>query len=167
MGRMHSNGKGISSSALPFRRQPPKWITLSPAAVVELIVKLAKKGTIHILELTLMPFQVLPPVKSVSPWEINTVFLKSDSWPAERSSESLRRTVGEIMKKVLIISTGCAPQIPEDLYNLIKKAVSIRKHLERNRKDTDAKFRLILVESRIHRLSRYFRKTGQLPPTWK
>jgi len=62
---------------------------------------------------------------------------------------------------------GCAPQLPEDLYNLIKKAVSIRKHLERNRKDTDAKYRLILVESRIHRLSRYFRKTGQVPPTWK
>ena len=29
-----------------------------------------------------------------------------------------------------------------------------RKHLERNRKDRDAKFRLILVESRIHRLAR-------------
>ena len=42
-------------------------------------------------------------------------------------------------------------QIPEDLYFLIKKAVSVRKHLERNRKDKDSKFRLILIESRIHR----------------
>ena len=48
-----------------------------------------------------------------------------------------------------------APALPEDCYYLIKKAVSIRKHLERNRKDKDAKFRLILVESRIHRLARY------------
>ena len=47
-----------------------------------------------------------------------------------------------------------APELPEDIYYLIKKAVSIRKHLERNRKDKDAKFRLILVESRIHRLAR-------------
>lgn len=31
--------------------------------------------------------------------------------------------------------TGLAPEIPEDLYHLIKKAVSVRKHLERNRKD--------------------------------
>lgn len=46
---------------------------------------------------------------------------------------------------------GLAPEIPEDLYHLIKKAVSVRKHLERNRKDKDSKFRLILVESRIHR----------------
>ena len=49
---------------------------------------------------------------------------------------------------------GMAPSLPEDVYYLIKKAVSIRKHLERNRKDRDAKFRLILVESRIHRLAR-------------
>ena len=34
---------------------------------------------------------------------------------------------------------------------LIKKAVAVRKHLERNRKDKDSKFRLILIESRIHR----------------
>ncbi|KAH7557482.1 hypothetical protein JRO89_XS11G0162600 [Xanthoceras sorbifolium] len=60
-----------------------------------------------------------------------------------------------------------APEIPEDLYHLIKKAVAIRKHLERNRKDKDSKFRLILVESRIHRLARYYKKTKKLPPVWK
>lgn len=60
-----------------------------------------------------------------------------------------------------------APDIPEDLFNLIKKAVSIRKHLERNRKDVDSKYRLILVESRIHRLARYYKTKRQLPPTWK
>ncbi len=30
--------------------------------------------------------------------------------------------------------SGLAPEIPEDLYHLIKKAVSVRKHLEKNRK---------------------------------
>ena len=40
------------------------------------------------------------------------------------------------------------PELPEDLYCLIKKAVSVRKHLERNRQDNDAKFGLILIESR-------------------
>jgi ribosomal protein S15P/S13E len=29
---------------------------------------------------------------------------------------------------------GLAPEIPEDLFHLIKKAVSVRKHLERNNK---------------------------------
>lgn len=39
----------------------------------------------------------------------------------------------------ILKSEGLAPSIPEDLYHLIKKAVSIRKHLERNRKDMDSK----------------------------
>ncbi|KAF6174871.1 hypothetical protein GIB67_026359 [Kingdonia uniflora] len=41
------------------------------------------------------------------------------------------------------------------------------KHLERNKTDKDSKFRLILVESRIHRLDRYYKRTKKLPPTWK
>lgn len=48
-----------------------------------------------------------------------------------------------------------------------KKAVSVRKHLERNRKDKDSKFRLILIESRIHRLTRYYKTKGAVPPTFK
>merc|ERR1712211_62205 len=67
----------------------------------------------------------------------------------------------------ILKSKALAPDLPEDIYFLIKKAVSIRKHLERNRKDRDAEFRLILVESRIHRLARYYKLTGVLPPTWK
>ena len=47
------------------------------------------------------------------------------------------------------------------------QAVAVRKHLERNRKDKDSKFRLILIESRIHRLARYYKTVGVLPPTWK
>ncbi|CAI7851314.1 unnamed protein product [Closterium sp. NIES-54] len=62
---------------------------------------------------------------------------------------------------------GLAPEIPEDLYHLIKKAQAVRKHLERNRKDKDSKFRLILIESRVHRLARYYKWTKKLPPNWK
>jgi small subunit ribosomal protein S13e len=51
--------------------------------------------------------------------------------------------------------------------NWTLKAVAVRKHLERNRKDKDSKFRLILIESRIHRLSRYYKTVGVLPPTWR
>ena len=62
---------------------------------------------------------------------------------------------------------GCAPELPEDLYMLIKKAVSMRKHLKRSKSDISCKFNLIIVESRIHRLSRYYKKTGQISPNWK
>jgi small subunit ribosomal protein S13e len=50
---------------------------------------------------------------------------------------------------------------------LIKKAVSMRKHLDKNRKDKDCKFRLILVESRIHRLTRYYKRAGTVAPNFK
>ena len=67
----------------------------------------------------------------------------------------------------ILKATGLAAELPEDLYFLIKKAVIMRKHLDANRKDKDAKFHLILVESRIHRLSRYYKKTKKLAPNFK
>merc|ERR1712224_249094 len=61
---------------------------------------------------------------------------------------------------------GMAPEIPEDLYSLVKKAVTMRNHLEGNIKDKDSKYHLIIVESRIHRLVRYYRNSKKLPATW-
>ena len=94
-----------------------------------------------------------------------------------------------------ISPTDLAPEIPEDLYHLIKKAVAIHKHLAVNRKDMDSKFRMVLIEARIHRcvpvltalilpllqtclpslhpsapppsLVRYYITAGQLPPNFK
>jgi small subunit ribosomal protein S13e len=67
----------------------------------------------------------------------------------------------------ILKGSGLGPELPEDLYHLIKKAVAMRKHLDTFRKDKDGKFHLILVESRIHRLARYYKKTKKLPPNWK
>ncbi|KAG0252743.1 ribosomal 40S subunit protein S13 [Mortierella polycephala] len=140
MGRLHSKGKGISSSALPYKRTPYSWVKATPDEVCASIFKLAKKGmTPSQIGVTLRDSRGIPQVKSI--------------------------TGNKILR--ILKSNGLAPEIPEDLYHLIKKAVSVRKHLERNRKDCDGKFRLILIESRIHRLARYYKTAGQLPPTWK
>jgi ribosomal protein S15P/S13E len=101
------------------------------------------------------------------------VLRKSRVWPETKFSASWRPKVNcndyalchESLDKRWF--SGLAPEIPEDLYCLIKKAVSVRKHLERNRKDKDSKFRLILIESRVHRLGRYYKKVGKLPPNWR
>ncbi|KAF5466978.1 40S ribosomal protein S13-like [Juglans microcarpa x Juglans regia] len=140
MGRMHSRGKGISASALPYKRTSPSWLKISYQDVEENICKFAKKG--------------------LSPSQIGVIL---------RDSHGIAQVKSVTGSKILRIlkAHGLAPEIPEDLYHLIKKAVSIRKHLERNRKDKDSKFRLILVESRIHRLARYYKKTKKLPPVWK
>uniref|UniRef100_U5EZC9 Small ribosomal subunit protein uS15 n=1 Tax=Corethrella appendiculata TaxID=1370023 RepID=U5EZC9_9DIPT len=140
MGRMHAPGKGISQSALPYRRSVSSWLKLTADDVKELIKKLGKKG--------------------MTPSQIGIILRDSHGVAQVRFVNGNK--VLRIMKAV-----GLKPDIPEDLYYLIKKAVSIRKHLERNRKDIDSKFRLILIESRIHRLARYYKIKCVLPPNWK
>ena len=140
MGRMYSSGKGIARRCLPYRKAPPSWVQISTNDIVEQIVKLAKKGA--------------------SPSQIGVTL---------RDSYGIPQVKGVTGSKILRIlkAKGLAPDLPEDLYCLIKKAVNIRKHIEKYRADKDGKFRLILVESRIHRLARYYRKVKSLPPTWK
>lgn len=41
---MHSAGKGISKSSLPYKRSPPSWLKISAQEVTEHVCKLAKKG---------------------------------------------------------------------------------------------------------------------------
>merc|ERR1712093_717624 len=138
MGKML--GTGISGSALPFRRKAPAWTTMSPSTITDLIVKNAKKG--------------------LTPSQIGV--LMRDQYGIPKVRFLTGKKILRILKK-----RGCAPSIPEDMYHLIKKAVAMRKHLNRNRKDTDCKFRLILTESRIHRLTRYYKRTGCVTPTFK
>jgi len=140
MGRLHSKGKGISKSAIPYRRTPPSWLKRDADEVCEDICKLAKKGK--------------------TPSQIG-VILRDQNGIAQVRSVTGNKIL-RILKK-----RGMAPTIPEDLYHLIKKAVSVRKHLERNRQDRDSKFRLILIEARIHRLSRYYKLSKRLPTTWR
>ena len=46
MGRMQSKGKGkgISSTATPFKRRCVKWVVHTPRSISDLIVTMAKKG---------------------------------------------------------------------------------------------------------------------------
>ena len=137
---MYSKGKGIARRCLPFRRSPPSWVQITTNDLVEQIIKLARKGT--------------------TPSQIGVIL---------RDSHGIPQVKGVTGSKILRIlkKAGLAPELPEDLHHLIKKAVNIRKHLEKFRSDRDAKFRLICVESRIHRLARYYRNVKTLRPTWR
>ncbi|CAC9699192.1 40S ribosomal protein S15 [Plasmodium sp. DRC-Itaito] len=140
MGRMYGKGKGISSSTLPYKRKQPSWLKQKPSEIEDVIIKLAKKGqTPSQIGATLRDNYGIPQVKSV--------------------------TGNKILR--ILRAQGIATTIPEDLYFLIKKAVSMRKHLEKNKKDKDCKFRLILTESKIHRISRYYKRKKLLPSNWK
>ena len=140
MGRMHSKGKGMSKSSIPYKRSAPLWCKTSPDEIKDMIAKMAKKG--------------------MTPSQIGVILRDNHGIPQVSTV-----TNSKIMR--ILKGQGLAPTLPEDLYCLIKKAVSVRKHLERNRKDMDSKFRLILIESRIHRLARYYRLAKKLEPNWR
>lgn len=129
-----------SASALPFRRTPPTWLKHTSRDIVKSIVEMAKKG--------------LPP-------SMIGIQLR-DSMGIAQVKNITGRKILRLLKH-----NGQAPDIPEDMYALIKRAVNMRKHLDKNRRDIDTKYRLIMVESRIHRLARYYKRVKQLPSTWK
>lgn len=140
MVRMHGNGHGKAASALPFRRTPPAWLKITSRRVVDLVCQLSRKGK--------------------APSAIGTEL--RDSMGISQVKNVTGRKILRILKH-----KGLAPEIPEDLYCLVRRATSMRNHLQRQSKDRDTKYRLILVESRIHRLARYYRRVRQLPPSWK
>merc|ERR1719330_214505 len=140
MARMYGKSKGISKSALPYRRRAPSWLRIKPAEIISHVVRLAKKGLLPSqIGVTLRDGFGIPQVRSVTGCKILRI-LKGNS---------------------------AAPSVPEDLYYLIKKAIGMHKHLSRFSKDKDSKFRLVLTESRIHRLARYYRRVKALPASWK
>ena len=126
---------------MPYKRTPPSWLNgMTNEKIEDLIAGLANKG--------------------LKPSQIGVILRDSHGIPKVKNLTG--STILRLLKK-----QGLQPSLPEDLYHLIKKAVAVRKHLERNRKDKDSKFRLILIESRIHRLARYYRTARKLPPNWK
>merc|ERR1712023_565830 len=140
MGRMHSKGKGIARRSLPYKRSAPSWVKQSASDCVKEICNMAKKG--------------------YTPSQIGVVLRDSRGIP------QVKMIAGNKIVRILR-SQGLAPSLPEDLYCLIKKAVAVRKHLEKNRKDKDSKFRLILIESRIHRLARYYKLAKRIAGNWR
>ncbi|KAJ1516173.1 ribosomal 40S subunit protein S13 [Coelomomyces lativittatus] len=78
MGRMHTPGKGISSSALPYRRTPPVWCKTAPTTVVDHICKYARKGmTPSQIGVLLRDSHAIPLVKNVTGTKILRI-LKSN-----------------------------------------------------------------------------------------
>lgn len=140
MARMHSRKKGKSGSTRPARLEKPVWIELSPEEVENEVVKLARKG--HSKSL------------------IGTIMRDSRGVPL------VKVVAGKKISQILEENDIKAP-LPEELANLVKKALSIRKHLEENHKDLEAKKGLNRTESKIYRLIKYYKKKKKLAPDFK
>lgn len=139
MARMHRRRKGKSSSQRPFLEKPPAWVSAKPEEVEKLILKLHKEeaGTAQI-GIRLRDQYGIPSVKLVT-----------------------GRSITQILK-----DNGVEMDLPEDLRNLIRKAVRLASHLKEHRKDTHNRRSLELIEAKIRRLGRYYVRTGLLAEDW-
>lgn len=139
MARMHSKGKGTSGSSKPNNDTAPSWSESDKAIVEELILKYANEGHSSAKIGTLLrDMHAVPDVRLVM---------------GERISQTLSRN-------------NLDSTYPEDMMNLMRKALSLIDHLSSNKKDLHNRRQLELCESRLRRLAKYYVGTGRISSTW-
>ena len=141
MARMHARRKGKSGSTRPIWRKTPEWIVYSAEEIEDLVIQQAKEGLGSTqIGLILRDAYAVPSVKKIC-----------------------ARSITKIMK-----DNDLGPKMPEDFLNLVRSASNLRRHLESgNKKDKSSRRGLQLMESKIRRLVKYYRKTGVFEQDFK
>ncbi len=138
---MYKSRRGKSGSSRPFVSKAPEWSNTDVKEVTSLIVELGKSG--H------------------STSEIGIILRDQHSVP------NARLVVGKRIGAVLA-ENDIGGKYPEDLMNLMRQAVGIINHLGNgNHKDLHNKRSLEITESKIRRLSNYYKSEGKLPADWR
>jgi len=122
------------------KRAGARLSELSSREVEDLVVKLAKEGT--------------PP-------SLIGIILRD-----QHAVPSINEATGKSVKQILD-ANDIKPELPEDLINKIRKAVSLYSHLDRNPKDFGSKRALEVIEAEINKLAKYYKQKGGLPPNWR
>ena len=140
MARMHSRKRGQSGSHRPLgSKGVPQWVDYKKEEVVKLVLKLRSQE--H------------------STAMIGTIL--KDQYGIPSVSDIVGKTITEILRE-----NNQYHQVPEDVRNLLKRAVQINEHLTENKKDYHSKRGLFLTESKIRRLVKYYKSKGTLPENW-
>ncbi|WP_214020576.1 30S ribosomal protein S15 [Methanoculleus sp.] len=139
MARMYARRRGTSGSVRPYRKEAPEWSNTDTAEIEKIIVELRKDGmSASQIGLALRDRYAVPDVKLAT---------------GKRVNEILREK-------------GLESEIPEDLRNLMQKALGIRKHLAENKKDVHNTRQLQIAESKVRRLVKYYVRSGRMPKGW-
>lgn len=140
MGRMHTHRHGKSHSIRPPVLAEPTWIKQTPQEVEALIVKYSKDG--------------------MTPSQIGIKLRDQHAIPLVKMAT--KKTLGRILEE-----NDLRPDMPEDLENIVRKAVGLQRHLRENRGDRRNIRSLELIEAKVHRLSVYYKRIGRIPKNWK
>ena len=135
MGRLHTHNHGKAHSTRPFPLSVPKWIAVEPNKIEELIVKYRKEGlSTSQIGIKLRDQHSIPLVKPI-----------------------IKNTITQVLKK-----NDLMPDLPEDLNNIVTKAIGLQKHLKSNKGDNRNRRSLELIEAKIHRLSTHYKKNKNI-----
>ena len=139
MARMHSRKKGKSGSNHPVKKVAPDWVQYTKDEIKDVIIKKFKEGkSMSMIGVILRDQYGIPSVKVV-----------------------LGKTIKQVLQEENLL-----PKWPEDLMNLMKKAVRLRKHLEENKMDKHNRRALQLTESKIRRLVKYYKSRNVIDKKW-
>jgi len=140
MARIHSHRHGKSHQTRPPSKSTPNWVTATPEETRSVILKLAKDGT--------------------SPSRIGQTL--RDDYGVPLVKPLVGKSVGQVLTE-----GKAAPKVPQDLQDLIERAQRVQKHLHVHKSDRKNVHSLELVEAKIYRLSKYYKKKGILPKDFK
>ncbi|MDD4352856.1 MAG: 30S ribosomal protein S15 [Candidatus Nanoarchaeia archaeon] len=138
MARMHSRAKGKSKSVKPILSNSKQWVSYKPEEIETLIEKVGKTG--------------------IRSSKVGMILRDSYGIP------SVRDLTGKKLNKVL--KNTQKQELPEDLFNLMKRAVNVKNHLEKNKKDFSGDHGFRLIESKIKRLVEYYKSKNVLDSSW-
>ncbi len=139
MARTHAHTHGKSHTNRPTSKNAPSWV-ISNEEIVSTIVNFGKEGMgASEIGLKLRDEFAVPLVKSI-----------------------IGKTITQILEENNITRT-----MPEDLERLVRKAIGLQKHLSDHNSDKRNVKSLELIESKIHRLSRYYKGVSKIPQNWK
>ena len=140
MGRLHTHNHGKAHSTRPIESNFSSWVKQDQKEIEELVMKYAKDGhTPSQIGIKLRDQHAIPLVKPI-----------------------INKTISDILDQ-----TDLKSEIPEDLNNIVTKAVGLQKHLKSNKSDRRNIRSLELIEAKVHRLSMYYKKIGRIPKNWK
>jgi small subunit ribosomal protein S15 len=79
----------------------------------------------------------------------------------------LAKTITKKSVKKILEENNVKQDIPEDLNNIVKKAINLQRHLKNNNSDKRNVRSLELVEAKVHRIATYYKRIGAIPQNWK
>ena len=140
MGRLHTHNHGKAHSIRPIESKFSSWVKQDTKEIEDLVIKYTKDGlTPSQIGIKLRDQHAIPLVKPI-----------------------INKTISDILDQ-----NDLKSEIPEDLNNIVTKAVGLQKHLKYNKNDRINIRSLELIEAKVHRLSMYYKKIGRIPENWK